>query len=180
MKNLLFLLITTLLFASCKTMHEAKAQPQASTQQSMNQEVKPVFGSSYLIGKVNREGFMKENYNDWFQASYNEYEVDETTLAVLQGKLENVEVKVFMGTWCPDSQREVPHFYKILDDLQFDENQLTVISMDKYKETPEEYETGLDIQRVPTIIFYKGDQEMGRIVESPNISLEKDMTEIVK
>jgi thiol-disulfide isomerase/thioredoxin len=146
----------------------------------MNQEVKPIFGSSYLIGKVNREGLMKENYKEWFEASYSEYEVDKTTLTTLQGKLEGMEIKVFMGTWCSDSQREVPRFYKILDDLQFDESQLTVISMDEYKETPEKYEEDLDIQRVPTIIFYKGEQEIGRIIESPNVSLEEDMAGIVK
>lgn len=158
-------------------MNEANAQ--TSNQTTVNKETKPLFGSPYLIGEVNRDGFMKEHYKDWFEANYNSHQVDEATLAPLKESLQDVEIKVFMGTWCPDSQREVPHFYKILDYLQLDESQLTVISMDKYKETPEEYENGLNIQRVPTFIFYRNDEEIGRIVESPNQSLEIDMVGIV-
>jgi len=38
----------------------------------------------------------------------------------------------------------------------------------------------VDIHFVPTIIFYMNDEEVGRIVEMPYESLEKDMLEIVK
>jgi len=37
----------------------------------------------------------------------------------------------------------------------------------------------LKIELVPTIIFYKQDTEIGRIVESPQTSLEEDMVDII-
>jgi len=39
---------------------------------------------------------------------------------------------------------------------------------------------GLEIHFVPTFIFYRDEEEIGRIIEMPYESLEKDMLEIVK
>src|SRR5690606_18438893 len=81
--------------------------------------------------------------------------------------------------WCEDSQRETPHFYKILDAANFDESKLTLITVSEEKTTPQGYEEGKNITNVPTIIFYKNDKELGRIVEYPIESLEKDMFAIL-
>jgi hypothetical protein len=40
-------------------------------------------------------------------------------------------------------------------------------------------EDGFDITNVPTFIFYRNGKEINRIVESPVISLEKDMLSIL-
>ncbi|MEJ2614863.1 MAG: hypothetical protein P8Z35_07895 [Ignavibacteriaceae bacterium] len=37
----------------------------------------------------------------------------------------------------------------------------------------------MKIELVPTIIFYKDEKELGRIVETPNDSLEKDILKIL-
>jgi len=37
----------------------------------------------------------------------------------------------------------------------------------------------LKVELVPTIILYKEDLEVGRIVESPRMSLEEDMVDII-
>jgi len=38
----------------------------------------------------------------------------------------------------------------------------------------------LDIKRVPTFIIYENGEEIGRIIETPKKSLEKDLEKIVK
>ena len=43
----------------------------------------------------------------------------------------------------------------------------------------EEFEKGLNITNVPTFIFYKNGKEVNRIVESPRVSLEQDMIDII-
>ena len=48
------------------------------------------------------------------------------------------------------------------------------------KDTPEGLEEGMDIQYVPTIILFKNGEELGRIVESPVETLEKDLLKIAK
>ena len=87
-----------------------------------------------------------------------------------------------MGTWCGDSKREVPKIYKILETLKFPKEQLTTVAVgrngDMYKKSPEHEEAGLNIHRVPTLIFYKNGKEVNRIVEHPVESFEADILNI--
>jgi len=36
-----------------------------------------------------------------------------------------------MGSWCGDSQEQVPKFYKIISLLNFDENKIQLIAVDR-------------------------------------------------
>ena len=85
-----------------------------------------------------------------------------------------------MGTWCEDSQREIPHFFKLLQALEFDQKHLEMYAMSEEKTTPENYEKGWEIYNVPTIIFLKNGNEINRFVEFPVNSLESDITKIIK
>ena len=49
---------------------------------------------------------------------------------------------------------------------------------DKIKQGPNGEEKGLSIHRVPTFLFYKDGEEIGRIVESPVGNLELDIAQI--
>jgi len=84
-----------------------------------------------------------------------------------------------MGTWCGDSKRETPHFYKILDQTGFNINNLQLITVNRNKKTPDNLQEGFDVKRVPTFIFYKDGKEIGRYVEYARESLEKDILKIV-
>jgi tetratricopeptide (TPR) repeat protein len=48
-----------------------------------------------------------------------------------------------------------------------------------YKQSPGHEEKGLNIHRVPNLLVYEGKTEMGRVVESPVISWEKDLLTIL-
>ena len=85
-----------------------------------------------------------------------------------------------MGTWCSDSRREVPRFYKILDEIEYPSENVSLINVNRDIEGLGDEVTGLEIHFVPTFIFYRNDEEIGRIVEIPYESLEKDMLELVK
>jgi thiol-disulfide isomerase/thioredoxin len=84
-----------------------------------------------------------------------------------------------MGTWCGDSRRETPRFYKVLEQTDFDLNNFELITVNKDKKTPDNLQEGLNIIRVPTFIFYKQGKEVGRYVEFPRETLEKDILKIV-
>jgi thiol-disulfide isomerase/thioredoxin len=84
-----------------------------------------------------------------------------------------------MGTWCPDSRREVPRFMRVLDLWQFPVAKVTFIGVDDAKLSPVGEYVNLDIQRVPTFIIYKNNIEAGRIIENPTTSLEQDMVNIL-
>lgn len=137
----------------------------------------------YLLGKINKEGLSAKNYNDWFSKNFADYKPDETVVNSFAKELSSYEIKMFLGTWCGDSKREVPRFYKILELADFPMEQLLAVAVsrepDMYKQSPEHEEKGLNIHRVPTFIFYKNGKEVNRIIESPIESLEKDMQKIV-
>ena len=85
-----------------------------------------------------------------------------------------------MGTWCSDSQREIPNFYKLLDEANFDYKNLELVTVDKKKKA-KGLEKGFDIIRVPTFIFYKNGKEIGRFVEHAleGSTIEDDILKII-
>jgi thioredoxin-related protein len=66
-----------------------------------------------------------------------------------------------------------------MEALQFDENNVELITVDRKKSTPENDQQGFDIQRVPTIIFFRNNKEIGRFVEYPRETMEADFLKIV-
>jgi hypothetical protein len=88
-----------------------------------------------------------------------------------------------MGTWCGDSRREVPRMYKILDYCGVKASQIQLVNVSNsdtaYKQSPGHEEKGMDIRRVPDLLVFNNNREQGRIVESPVVSLEKDLLSIV-
>jgi len=135
--------------------------------------------SGDLVGITARTDFDQQPYTNWFNNYYTTYNVDQQTAKKLKKALKNVTIKAFMGTWCGDSKRETPRFYKILEAAKFDLENLEMITVNRGKKTPDNLQKGLNIFRVPTFIFYKDGKEIGRYVEYPRVSLEKDMLQIV-
>ena len=84
-----------------------------------------------------------------------------------------------MGTWCEDSERGVPAIFKLLDAVNFDQNKIDIYAMSEEKTTSENFEKGLNIIKVPTLIFYKDGKELNRFVEFSIVSLKEDIRKIV-
>jgi len=133
----------------------------------------------YLIGIANRESFTDDAYKSWFNSRYEEYKTDKEIIEQIKGEINNFTIKGFMGTWCGDSKREVPRFYKILDETGFNQEYFELITVGRNKKTPDNLQEGYDLLRVPTFIFYKNGKEVGRFVEYPRETIEKDILKIV-
>ncbi len=117
-------------------------------------------------------------FNTWTN-EYNNYQPDFETLDSLEGKLENVTIKIVFRSTCSDSREQLPRLFKILNELNYNINSITLIGVNREKQGLSNEAEGLDIQLVPTIIFYKDGKEIGRIVETPVESLEKDLLKIL-
>ncbi len=151
--------------------------------QSKNKKVTDENGREKLLGQVDKEAFLKDSFASWFTPQYDGFEVDRKEVKKFQKKLKKYDIVAFMGTWCGDSKREVPRFYKVLEAAEFPMDQLKMVTVDyikpNYKKSPNGEEKGLNIVKVPTFIFLKKGKEVNRIIESPVSSLEKDMTAIL-
>ncbi|TRX47153.1 thioredoxin family protein [Fulvivirga sp. M361] len=152
--------------------------------QPQNVEVNYADGSSTLLGQTNVKRLKKKPFKYWYTQSHSAYSVNANTVSILANSMSELDsITIFMGTWCGDSKREVPRFYKILEQLKFDRTKVKLICVDRtfqnYKQSPGREEAGQNIHRVPTFILYKDSSEIGRIVESPLVSLEEDMLAIL-
>lgn len=151
--------------------------------QNLNVEITENTDTPYLLGKIDKSGLESDNYNSWFTTNYNDYEPNSTITEAIASELKNYTITLFMGTWCGDSKMEVPRLYKVLETCNFPIEQLTVVAVSRapnmYKQSPQHEEAGLNIHRVPTVIFYKDGKEVNRIVEHPIGTFEEDIQNII-
>jgi thiol-disulfide isomerase/thioredoxin len=138
-----------------------------------------ISGLPMLLGECTREAFKDTSFNWWWMSEYDLYNLDSAGLNQIKTGLKNVNVKIIMGTWCSDSRREVPRFFKILDAVNYPSDKVEIICVDEDKKAKGDELNGLKIELVPTIIFYKDGNELGRIIEAPEETLEKDMIKIL-
>lgn len=136
-----------------------------------------------LYGVITKQDLQPKPFSKWFDTGYNAYKPNEIIAGQLKRQnLKDISVKIFFGIWCGDSQREVPRFLKLLNEISFDSTNIQLIAVGKsdslYKQSPQHEEKGLGIYRVPTIIVYKKGVEINRINEFPVMSLEKDLLAI--
>jgi thiol-disulfide isomerase/thioredoxin len=137
--------------------------------------------SNILYGYTNLQGLKTEPYSYWFDTEFEAYQPDIQILEQVNiEKLDDFDITIVMGTWCSDSQREVPRFYKMLESIGYETNKIILINVDRTKLAEGTPTAKLDIKRIPTFIFAKKGVEAGRIVETPQESLEKDMAKIIE
>jgi thiol-disulfide isomerase/thioredoxin len=187
MKKLSFCTIVLLILLSgCKTVKPVadtnqQPQPEQPVSEKAQELIKYSDPTTWVLGYFNLSRLTMEPHNAWYISGYDSYEFNsEAVNNLLDISKEGLKIKIVMGTWCPDSRREVPRFMRILDQWQFPLSDVIFIGVDNAKLSPVgEYES-LNIQRVPTFIIYKNNIEAGRIIENPVTSLEQDMVNILK
>jgi thiol-disulfide isomerase/thioredoxin len=180
-KEFLMILLVLFLFSGCRT---SKPVTETMTVTQQAEEIRPVTNfseqSTWLLGYFAKDQLTRPPYSEWYMKGYDEYQLNADAVNKLTDiSKNNITIKIVLGTWCPDSRREVPRFMRILDVWQFPSDKVTFIGVDNVKLSPVgEYEK-LDIQRVPTFIFYRNNIESGRIIENPVTSLEQDIVNIL-
>jgi len=132
-----------------------------------------------IIGLFDRKELSNNPHSEWFNQNYSDYNLDKETLNKLKPLFKDIEITVFMGTWCSDSRKEIPVFYKLIDKLKFSEESIELIGMTLEKTTPDSLEFNQNLINVPTFIFKKDGKEINRIVEFPLETIEKDILEIL-
>ena len=137
-----------------------------------------------LLDEVKVPQLQQEPYSSWYVSSFDSYHPNPTVVdALKKQKLSNYSVKIYFGSWCGDSKRELPRLMRLLKEIKFPEKNIALIGVDDstevYKQSPKRLEAGLNIYRVPTFIIYEGKNEVSRIVEYPVETPERDLLKIV-
>lgn len=169
MKNIYFITIILLLFTL------------TGFSQDINKiEFSERVGNIILIGECNRDAFTMQPFQEWYDPEYEEYTPEQAVVEKVKKNIRDaLRIKIVMGTWCSDSQREVPRFYRIMDDAGIPDEKVELISVNREKLVPGMDISALKIERVPTFIVYDGIKELDRIIETPAETLEKDLLRIL-
>lgn len=113
-----------------------------------------------------------------FDTGYTAYKPALEMLNDVRTAFDSVRFLIVFGTWCSDSRREMPRFFKIIDSLHVPEERVQLYGVDRSKQYPEGIPQQYNIKKVPTIIVLDNGTEVGRIVESPKTTIEQDLFEI--
>jgi len=155
----------------------------------------PTFGvvegekGPYLVGEVTRADIVAgfPAWNDSAAA----YAPEPEAVARLAAVSRPVEVVCVLGTWCGDSRREVPRFWKVLEGAANPNLRLRMFAVGRKDDAaalaksaavgaPRDIRAAWGVTLVPTFIFRAGDgAELGRIIETPTGTLEGDAAGIV-
>lgn len=177
MRGKLFLPIVMVMLS---LVQPAKLSAQDAKQDQTVKRVNYSDPSTWLLGYFNHDSFLLEPHNAWYNSGFDGYTFDDEAFVELSRiPVDNLTITIVLGTWCPDSRRELPRFMKIMESWGFDSENILLIGVDSYKVAPIEGYSDLNIDRVPTFIIYRNKSELGRIIEYPKASLERDMVNIL-
>lgn len=133
-----------------------------------------------LNGPITKEGLQKMPYKVWFNTNYKTYIVDTDALKnIKRRQLKGLKILVFMGTWCHDSNREIPRLIRVCEELGI-ADQLELYGVDVNKTSQAGREKDYNVRKTPTIILMRDGVEIARILEEPEISFEQDFEKILK
>ena len=180
-KSAIVILSVLLLSFGCKT---KQALVESTTVLNQTEEPKAMTNFSeqitWLLGYFSVDQLKRTPHCEWYLKGFDEYQPNSDAVNKLTAiGTDYLSIKIVMGTWCPDSRREVPRFMRVLDLWKFPANKITFIGVDNAKVSPVGEYITLGIERVPTFIFYKNNIEAGRIIENPATSLEQDIVNIL-
>ena len=124
-------------------------------------------GSIEISELFNKHPIFKTGYDNYVPSDF----------SVL--KYDDISVVIFFGTWCHDSKRELPKALKIFNEIGINDENVELIAVGLDKKEPQGRAAKLNLMYTPTLIFFRGSKEIGRIIEKPVISLEKDIALII-
>jgi hypothetical protein len=129
------------------------------------------------VNEIGREKVLSAE--EW-KANYDAFKPDPGQVQKIRAKLgSNLRIDVYLGLWCSDSRNNVPPFIKIMDAVDASVPVRFFNVQRKPGKTIQYYSDKFRVERVPTFIFYRGETEIGRIVENPKVSLIEDMLAIL-
>lgn len=133
-----------------------------------------------LYGKCTPDAFRVSPFDEWYAPEYDSYSPNKEVVGELATLIDGIQIKIVLGTWCSDSQREVPRFIKLMEATNISVDNIEIICVNRGKTA---IESGVDkgyIDFVPTFIVTRNGQEIGRIVEEPIETLELDLLSFLK
>jgi thiol-disulfide isomerase/thioredoxin len=130
-----------------------------------------------LIGRADLDRVLAVDRG--FSARANLYSPSPKAIEFLKSYDKPIMIEVIYGSWCRDSKMHVPEFIKVMEKAENPNIRVRYIGVDRKKNDPERLAKKRKIERVPTFIVFQKGKELGRIIETPEISIEDDLVKIL-
>lgn len=146
-------------------------------------------GADALLGEITRDDLIW--LDPGWDVEYRDYEPDAAAVETIGEHVWDAEFIVVLGSWCGDSRREVPRLWQILEGLGYPLSEIRTYAVASSRHTvdmgfdvrdlawSDAVKRYFDVERVATIIVKRGGEEIGRIVETPEESIELDLARIL-
>lgn len=134
-----------------------------------------------LKGIISRDILQKDTSFKWYAENLKSYSPNAAALEGLKKNKDSIQLLTFMGTWCEDSHFVIPKLYSLMDAADFSQERITLIGVDRNKQTLSHLSAALNITNVPTIIAFKNGKEIGRVIEFGKYGLfDMELGDILK
>lgn len=101
-----------------------------------------------------------------FSAAYQQYTVNKQQQKQINAIVKPITLTVYFGTWCHDSQREVPRILKLF--AKHPNVTIKLVALDYQKSEPQGLAKKAGVKYTPTIIVSRNGKELKRFIERPN------------
>lgn len=115
-----------------------------------------------------------------YKQEMQDYQPADSIIKQIDALNKDIHLLMILGTYCPDCKREVPRLLKIINSLHQTGIQYKMFGLNRANADKSGMREKYGIEYIPTFIFYENDNELGRIIETPMISLENDLLEILQ
>ncbi len=152
----LLLFFAVLLSGACTSSHKSM---------KVNYLVSKDKDHKMLVGVINRTLLATDTAFGWFNENSKYGQPDPIAVSIFQLEKRKFTMVVFGGTWCEDTQNLLPKFYQLVNASGYPESQISLIAVDRKKQTINDLNKRFNIINVPTFIVLKEGKEVGRVVE---------------
>lgn len=179
-------IVLFLLLYSCSTSKEyqqfykvASKNLHPTMLHQMEKELAQQVNSEDSLTRIWAQGFWKN-----FESHFEQYQPNKKVVHQLfeVNKKCHFSILTIGGNWCSDTKLQYPRMLKVLHLAGFTADSINYKRVNKNKEAIGNWNmnNNLRVEKVPTFfVFYKG-KLIGKIVETPKQTLEKDLLEICK
>jgi len=123
-------------------------------------------GAKILRGTITKDLLQNDTSFKWYATSKQSYQPDTAIVhSLARAKAAKMQLIVFGGTWCEDTQFILPKFFKLQEASGLPEENVTFFGVNRKKVALGHIAEALGIVNVPTIIVLKDGKELGRVVE---------------
>ena len=109
-----------------------------------------------------------------YREQYQDYQPTAAQLLAIK-QLEGKTLIILFGTWCHDSEREVPRLLKTLALAHVKLASLQLLGVTPNKQLPQGAHRAYALRYTPTFILLDTEREIGRVIERPVLSVAEDL-----